>query len=175
MGPLKLVNGVLCSWPKNYTQFYCKLDQTDRYVKATYRGFDYYAAYTPAQIKSTVQLVGWLCEQFDIPHVTPPEHMQAQQDLTYFATFKGIASHQNFRSDKFDVGPAFDWSIFDTATPVVEQHTELAQEIAADTQVVVEQQPTAVAPQTIKEITTWQTILKLVQKAFNRSNNQKDS
>jgi hypothetical protein len=30
-------------------------------------------------------------------------------DLAHYAGFQGIAAHHNFRKDKWDVGPAFDW------------------------------------------------------------------
>ena len=152
IGPLKLKKNVLHSWPRDYSQIYCDLNQTDRYVKASYRGFDYYAVYTAAQMQAVAKLTQWLCEEFKIPYVIPTDTMRTKFDLTYFSTYQGIASHQNFRSDKFDVGPAFDWNIFEQADTVAEPE-----------------------PAQPKETTTWQTISESVRKVFNKSNNQKDS
>jgi N-acetyl-anhydromuramyl-L-alanine amidase AmpD len=163
MGPLRLNNGKLYSWPNNYTQKFCTLDQTDRYVGATYRGFDYYAAYTPAQLQSVAQLVRMLCDQFSIPHVTPDPARREQFDFVYFSQFKGITSHQNFRSDKFDVGPAFDWTIFDLPVSAPEP---IEMPVIA---------PTLPLTQTIKEVSTWQTIAESVKKVFSKSSYRKDS
>lgn len=112
MGPLMLRDKTLCSWPNNFKQHYCEVTDTDRYVKSKFRGYEYYAAYTPAQFDSVKQLVAHLTEQFKISTAIPPEDKRNQFDMNFFSSYAGIASHQNFRADKFDVGPAFDWSIF---------------------------------------------------------------
>ena len=52
-------------------------------------------------------LVDHLCAAFSIPKVLAPAAQTAAFDMSYFNTFKGIATHQNFRKDKTDVGPAF--------------------------------------------------------------------
>lgn len=157
LGPLKLKQGVLHSWPRDYSQIFCKLEQSERYVKSSYRGFDYYAAYTPAQFNSIAQLVKHLSDRFGIPYAIPNVDLREQFDVEYFSTYKGIASHQNFRKDKFDVGPAFDWSIFQQAQIVVPQYPDIK-----------------IQPE-IKGVSKWQTILESVKKVFNRSKSQKDS
>ena len=109
-GPLKLSGDRLCWWPGEYTTECCKVADRERYVKASFRGFDHYVAYTEAQYGALGPLVAHLCERFSIPRRLPSIAKRTQADVTdYFKDFSGIASHQNFRSDKFDVGPAFDW------------------------------------------------------------------
>lgn len=157
MGPLKLRKGMLHSWPRDYSQIFCNLTDTDRYVQARYRGFDYYAAYTPAQMQSVQKLVDHLCERFGIPKAIPDAQQREKFDLAYFANYKGIASHQNFRQDKFDVGPAFKWDIFEQA------------------QVIQAAMPIITTEPQLKEASKWQTITESVKKVFNRSKNQKDS
>lgn len=111
MGPLKLKGDTLYSWPGNYTQKFCTLSETDKYVKASYRGFDYYEAFTPAQKTALVELVKSISTQFNIPIVLPPADKLTVFDMDFFDNWKGVASHQNFRPDKFDIGPAWDWTL----------------------------------------------------------------
>lgn len=111
VGPLKENNGNLCWWPDNFSKKWCTPADTDKYVKASYRGFSHYAAFTEAQYASLGPLVRHLCERFSIPMTLPPAAQRTQADPAgFYKTFTGIASHQNFRADKFDVGPAFDWT-----------------------------------------------------------------
>ncbi|MBE0659710.1 MAG: N-acetylmuramoyl-L-alanine amidase [Bryobacteraceae bacterium] len=112
-GPLKPnAAGELCWWyPANrFSTVWCTTAQTDRYVKSAYRGFNYYAAYTEAQIQALTPLILTLRERFAIPKRLPSMAKRTVAEPGgYFKTFAGIASHQNFRADKFDVGPAFPW------------------------------------------------------------------
>jgi N-acetyl-anhydromuramyl-L-alanine amidase AmpD len=111
MGPLKLVGDVLYSWPNNYKQKFCMLSETDKYVKTKFRGFDYYAAFTPAQKVVLPELVKKISVDFNIPIVLPSADKQVAFDLDFFNNWKGVAAHQNFRADKTDIGPAWDWSL----------------------------------------------------------------
>ena len=111
MGPLKLVGNTLMSWPGNYTQKFCDVSETDRYVKASYRGFDYFQAFPVVQKQAIVELVKYISTTFSIPIVLPPTDKRTICDLDFFDTWKGVASHQNYRPDKFDIGPAWDWSL----------------------------------------------------------------
>jgi len=86
---------------------FCSKDETDRFVTGTYRGIDCYAAFTPEQYGSLNDLVAKLCNDFDIPKKTLPD--RTKFDLETLTSFRGIVSHQNFREDKFDIGPAFEW------------------------------------------------------------------
>ena len=110
-GPLKLVGDTLMSWPGNYTQKFCKVTETDRYVEATYRGFDYFEAFPAVQKAALVELVQKISTDFNIPIILPPVEKRTVYDMDFFDNWKGVASHQNFRPDKFDIGPAWDWSL----------------------------------------------------------------
>jgi len=94
-------------WPGEFTTKWCSLADTTKYVAAPYRGFSYYAAFPAVQSDAVVALVDHLCAAFAIPKVLPPAAYRTAFDISFFDTFKGIATHQNFRKDKTDVGPAF--------------------------------------------------------------------
>lgn len=111
MGPLKLKGTTLYSWPNNYGQKFCDISETSKYVKASYRGFDYYDAFTPAQVQALPELVRKISSDFGIPMTQPPDNKKGEFDLKFFDNWNGIASHQNFRPDKFDIGPAWDWKL----------------------------------------------------------------
>lgn len=110
-GPLKKVGDVLYAWPGNYTMKWCTIAETDKYVKSSYRGFDYYDAFTPAQKIALVELVNKISVEFGIPKTLPPVEKRGVFDLDFYDNWTGIASHQNFRPDKFDIGPAWDWGL----------------------------------------------------------------
>lgn len=88
---------------------WCMLDESDRYLKASYRGYDYFASFPSPQIASVAALVHYLSKQFSIPLELPGKERRGSFDLPFYAKWKGVASHQNFRADKTDIGPAFDW------------------------------------------------------------------
>lgn len=96
-------------WPNDFRTKFCLKSEQSRYVAASYRGFDFHAAFPGVQIESTCQLVRHLCDRFSIPKRLPPVAMRPEFDIQLAGGFKGVISHQNFRKDKFDVGPAFDW------------------------------------------------------------------
>jgi N-acetyl-anhydromuramyl-L-alanine amidase AmpD len=110
-GPLKLKGDTLCSWPGNYTNPYCGLTEKEKYVHSSFRGSDYFTAFPEAQKQAVVELVRKISEEFQIPLAIPPVEHRGSFDLSFFDNWKGIASHQNFRSDKSDIGPA--WSVND--------------------------------------------------------------
>jgi N-acetyl-anhydromuramyl-L-alanine amidase AmpD len=110
VGPLKERDGALFWWPNDFRTRFCGLDETDKYVKKAYRGFQHYAAYTPDQSAALGPLVDHLRQRFSIPKRLPSLAQRERSDPSgYFKDFRGIASHQNFRADKFDTGPALDW------------------------------------------------------------------
>jgi N-acetyl-anhydromuramyl-L-alanine amidase AmpD len=111
-GPLQLSAAnpaVLTWWPKNWTATFCGVADTERYVKQTYRGKHYFAAFAGAQMDATAQLVGHLCTSFGIPKRLAAAGKRLERDQALFSTFSGVATHVNFRDDKWDVGPAFDF------------------------------------------------------------------
>ena len=111
LGPLKLKGDTLYSWPNNYNTVYCKLSDTAKYVKAPFRGFDYFTGFTAEQIVVIPQLVEKISADFKIPLTLPPVDKREAFDLNFFDKWTGVASHQNFRTDKSDIGPAFPWGI----------------------------------------------------------------
>lgn len=113
VGPLKLRDQKLCWWPNDFNARWCDVSETQRYVKRTFRGYDYYAAFPDEQFLSVCALVKQLCETFNIPKRIPPADRIMETDLNWFASYSGIASHQNVRPDKFDTGPAFNWAELD--------------------------------------------------------------
>jgi hypothetical protein len=99
-------------WPANYRTKYCMKSETAKYVKQNYRGFDYHAAFTPAQVAQTVKLVRHLCDRFGIPKQIPPpaKRQEPKADFAFASTFKGVISHQSFSDNRVDIGPGWDWS-----------------------------------------------------------------
>ena len=74
-----------------------------------FRGVDHFAVFPEEQARAVAQLVGWLCGVFGIKKALPPAAKRMAFDAAFFAGFQGIAAHHNFRSDKWDTGPAFGW------------------------------------------------------------------
>lgn len=113
-GPLKRVGNVL-HWMPDMTHTHPLYDMekdADKYVKlaAPWRGYEYWQAYTEAQIVTVCALVNFLCDT--IP--TIPRVMLGVGDelkvLTWsqMNTVKGIISHHNVPDvGKMDVGPHF--------------------------------------------------------------------
>lgn len=111
VGPLKERDGKLCWWPNDFGAPWCSPAEADKFVRASYRGFTHFAAFTEAQYQSLKPLVAHLCGRFQIPAHIPAVSRRGVEDAAgFFKTWTGIASHQNYRADKTDVGPAFDWA-----------------------------------------------------------------
>ena len=110
VGPLRRRDDQLCWWPENFGRSYCRVADQLRYVEGEWRRERYWAAFTDAQYRALARLIPDLCVEHRIPFepVTPAQRM-ATFPPSAFDTFKGVAAHQNFRADKVDVGPAFDW------------------------------------------------------------------
>jgi LysM repeat protein len=94
-------------WPNDFKTKHCTLAETSKYVAAPYRGFTHFASFPTVQSDAVVSLVAHLCSAFSIPRVLPPEAQRTAFDMEFFKSFTGIATHQNFRKDKTDIGPAF--------------------------------------------------------------------
>lgn len=112
VGPLKpspADPSALNWWPANWGQRYCRLDETDRFVQAPYRGIRFFARFPAVQMEATGALVRQLCAQHAIPRTLAPASRRNEFDSTFFNSFSGVATHANFRADKWDIGPAFDW------------------------------------------------------------------
>ena len=112
VGPLKVdANNAerLNWWPSDWGTRWCKRDERDRYVQSAFRGIDFFASIPEIQQDATGQLVRHLCKRFDIPEEIPSSNRLMERDVSFFSSFKGVVSHQNFRTDKWDLGPAFNW------------------------------------------------------------------
>jgi N-acetyl-anhydromuramyl-L-alanine amidase AmpD len=112
VGPLQpAVNdpAMLTWWPNSWKQLYCHLDETVRYVKRDYRGKSYFAAFPDPQMDAVGRLVRSLCERFGIARRLGAPASLLEYDPARLDSYKGIATHANFRPDKWDIGPAFEW------------------------------------------------------------------
>jgi N-acetyl-anhydromuramyl-L-alanine amidase AmpD len=91
-----------------YDTVYCELDERQYYQKAPYRGYGYYATFTDSQYQSVIALLRYLTGKFHIPRQFLPvsKRYETTQEVKQF---HGVTSHVNFRKDKYDIGPAFDW------------------------------------------------------------------
>lgn len=91
---------------------YCMEDETDLYIKKPFRGKDYWCTFTDAQYASLYNLLRYLSERFDIPIKTlrPEKRLELNEKAASDLIInKGIFTHTNYRKDKWDIGPAFDW------------------------------------------------------------------
>jgi N-acetyl-anhydromuramyl-L-alanine amidase AmpD len=121
VGPLKRVGDTMNWWPPSdqrglptFKTPYCKVSEAEKYKNGgTYRGYSYFASFTEAQADSVGKLVRKLCLDFEIPAIIPPPEKLTAYDPGFFGKWSGIASHQNFRSDKSDIGSAWDWAYFE--------------------------------------------------------------
>lgn len=112
-GPLKVgKDGHLKSWPNNWTNRYCNIEETDKYIKLDkpWRGIQYFATFPEAQMISLAKLVGDVLGRYEIPfNLVPKERRLDLLKPEEILDFKGILTHSNYREDKWDIGPAFDW------------------------------------------------------------------
>ena len=84
-----------------------RFKRRDAYDHRTkWRGYRYFARYTPDQIEAVALLVDHLCATFHIARRTPRNHVDFDKALW---DSQGIVGHQHVRSDKSDVHPGFDW------------------------------------------------------------------
>ena len=95
---------------------YCALEDQGLYTQLPkkYRQHHYYATFTDAQYEQLILLLKYLTRTYNIPVAFLSE------DIRYTTTeeaaaFNGILSHVNYRKDKYDLGPAFDWDRVITA------------------------------------------------------------
>ncbi len=107
-GPLYRRQDKLYCWTHNA---YCTIQETKQYIKLddAYRGYLYFANYTEAQYASLKVLLRYLCQTYAIPHDFLPLNRRflTQSEVLHF---NGVVAHVNYRTDKFDIGPAFDWN-----------------------------------------------------------------
>jgi N-acetylmuramoyl-L-alanine amidase len=90
---------------------YCTMDDTEQYIKLdkAFRGYRYYTAFTNEQYHNLILLLRYLTASYKIPRTFPNENELFETTRSSSADLEGIMSHVNFRTDKIDIGPAFDW------------------------------------------------------------------
>ena len=90
-------------WPSDWGTRWCMRGEQDKYVESTFRGIDFFAAIPDVQQDATGTLVRHLCERFEIPREIPSASRLMERDVSFFSSFQGVVSHQNFRHRQ--VGP----------------------------------------------------------------------
>lgn len=111
IGPLKRIGEHLVTSYSD-TDVYCSLLETQYFTKlsAKYRGYDYYAKFTDNQYQSLIKLINFLCQKYNLPkNFLPVDNRFNVMNEMAFRNYTGIATHVNCRTDKVDIGPAFDW------------------------------------------------------------------
>ena len=110
VGQLRRVGDTLMWWPNNYRTPFCSIRDVDRYVQVkAWRGFQYFASFTPQQLAVIPELVDHCCKQFSIPKTFLPSLTELNLDAA--KKHKGISTHSNWLLEKLDIGPAFPWKI----------------------------------------------------------------
>ncbi len=110
-GPLKRKGDSLYSWPNNFANKYCDMKDENAYVETFYRGYSYYAAFTDQQKVGLGVLVDHLCSRFGIEKRIADEKIRNEFNVPFYAKWKGICTHANFREDKYDIS----WDVIDKA------------------------------------------------------------
>ena len=72
-----------------------------------FRGYRYFAAYTPRAMAAVCELVDSLLTRFNIPRQTPAEH--STFDLNGLRNYPGMLTHCQLRADKSDCHTGMDW------------------------------------------------------------------
>lgn len=71
------------------------------------RGADGGVRFPDEQVEAVCRLMNELCDRYSIPKRVPIDKTSCQ--LPQIGKFSGITTHQMFRKDKYDLGPAWPW------------------------------------------------------------------
>ena len=108
IGPLQMTAGGLKT---EYGDIYCAETERDFYTMtdAPFRERTHFATFTDAQYDGLAALLRFLTAKYEIPRafLAPEKRYGIVEDV---ASFRGITTHVNYRRDKMDIGPAFDWA-----------------------------------------------------------------
>jgi N-acetylmuramoyl-L-alanine amidase len=109
IGWLKRIGGKLVTYFGN-SDVYCTTADAKYYVQVPpYRAKSYFATFTDEQYASVTALLTYLTDTYQIPRVFLSA-TERYDVLDTVDSFRGITSHVNYRpTDKWDIGPAFDW------------------------------------------------------------------
>jgi N-acetyl-anhydromuramyl-L-alanine amidase AmpD len=77
-------------------------------IEKRWRGKQYWDPYTASQIKSTTQLIDYLCEEYDIPN----NCVGHNTFIEGIELFEGITYRSNYYKDNTDLSPAWDFKKF---------------------------------------------------------------
>tara|TARA_R110001606_G_scaffold26384_1_gene85136 strand:- start:609 stop:1223 length:615 start_codon:yes stop_codon:yes gene_type:complete len=69
-----------------------------------WRGQTYWDPYTPKQYKATLELIEYLCNEYDIPKKAINNNTQMESMLSY----EGVSYRSNYHKEKNDLSPAWD-------------------------------------------------------------------
>ena len=111
-GPLRLKGNDLIN---GNDDVYCSINDTSEYIKLDKpfgndgEKYSYFAAFTDEQYDGLIILLRYLTAKYNIPRAFLPETVR-YIPTSQAVTFKGIVSHINYRKDKMDIGPAFNWA-----------------------------------------------------------------
>lgn len=75
-----------------------------------YRGQRYWQKFPELQVKAGNELIRTICQRFDIPRVIPASDWRGIYAPQKANIFRGVMDHTNFREDKADMGPMWDWA-----------------------------------------------------------------
>ena len=106
-GPLKKNYGSYYAWPNDYSK---TIIPDSEVMQVSWRGTGYAHKMPIEQMNAAVALCDMLCDQFQIPRSFTQDHTVYPNVNSI--EVKGIHAHENFRHDKTDIGPAFDWGLF---------------------------------------------------------------
>jgi len=96
-------------WPDNFSHAYCATDETERYVRAPFRGLPLLRHVSRSPDAGGSESGRPSLRPLQHPEALAPVNRRNEYDPNFFCSFRGIAAHQNFRPDKADIGPAWKW------------------------------------------------------------------
>lgn len=82
-------------------------DQSEIFVKK-WRGHEYWVAYEEKQVEATVNLVRYLCEQYDIPKTVISHNTMIDRPIDY----QGVLYRSNIDKYNSDLNPSWDFNEF---------------------------------------------------------------
>lgn len=103
-GPVWYVNGKWIDWWQLKSKKGRTYDES-QVVVGKNRDADGMVKFPELQTDAVFSLVNWLLTKYDIKRQAPADFCSFQ--LPALRRFEGVVSHQIFRRDKYDVGPAF--------------------------------------------------------------------
>lgn len=113
---IEIVNrGILCRkkdelfwWAANFGLRYCNIQETEKYKCASFRGYDYHATFEESQMVACIELVKHLCNTHSISSDIMKDPLE--YNIEKCKSWQGISTHSAWRQDKWDAGPAFDFT-----------------------------------------------------------------